>query len=399
MIRKVMFPTGQLLVRVFFLLLLNLNDIPCDANANTSSRPSANAIGIDVDSGILKRVKERLDDVMGVPLEAIKVLETFHKYDGFRPHGLHAAGRDRVLTFLYSLIQSFDNLKLYFGTEAGEYFTYISSDAVYREPGNSGYLPDDPEMSKYWPICVNGTDGAQQNCQMATGSSYIQCIDDCHIVPCPDAESQQIYNGTADCITSPSLSPRNTSSGSQEECEARIKWCPSYTSKEVPETAVLGFVPVGYHCFDKMGMFSQTPGEIARDSDGEPPYAYNGTCKHWDETPVTRVTPGSFAHSIGDDNNNNGTYGAGLMRTIDYDPRLRPWYIDTKKQQKENWSRPYPFSTHSNIITKIGITVSTVELHTLRIHASNITDSKCIHFSFPVLFSIPLRPSVCGSLL
>lgn len=92
----------------------------------------------DFDQGILQRVLERLEMVMTVPVQAVEILETFHRNQGFRPHGIHAAGRDQVLTYLFSLIASFDNLRLYLGTEQGEYFAYFDSEAVYREPGTRG---------------------------------------------------------------------------------------------------------------------------------------------------------------------------------------------------------------------------------------------------------------------
>lgn len=123
----------------------------------------------DVDQGILGRVSEALNRVMIRPIEAINIIKTMNRNKGFAPHGLHAGGRDRVMSFLYSLIKSFETVQLYFGTELGEYFTYFSYEGVYREPGNSGYRPDDPIFAKYYPICTDGNTGELHPCSMTEG--------------------------------------------------------------------------------------------------------------------------------------------------------------------------------------------------------------------------------------
>lgn len=350
-----------LLVALFIVLqsssVFQLPAVVLAADDATGNQNATNGGGTDTDAasssssgdyefdsrGILLRVTEHLDAVMNVPVQAIHLLETFHNNQGFRPYGLHAAGRDRVLSYVWSLIQAFDGIRLYFGTEQGEYFAMFDTEAVYREPGNSGYQPEnDPEMSKYYNICVNGADGAKENCTMAEGGSFVQCKDDCQLVPCLENQGDDFDD-------------ENT------------KWCPSYTIEQVPEGATLGFVPLGYHCINEIGLFSQEPGGVLHgvkelfDGDQEVTVVFNnGTCRHWDETPVSGVTTGPFEYckgqeDVGEDNICNNTY-TGLMRTLDYDPRKRPWYIDTKKSQKTSWSAPYPFHTHSNIHNKIGIT-------------------------------------------
>ena len=85
--------------------------------------------------------------------------------------------------------------------------------------------------------------------------------------------------------------------------------------------------------------------------------------RYWPTTattsPVHRVTSGPFAYcgqqQDGSPSSCDTTF-TGLMRTVDYDPRQRPWYRNTKALQKPSWSAPYPSHTHSNIITRIGIT-------------------------------------------
>jgi len=315
----------------------------------------------DVYSGILKRIDDRLDMFMSTPEQAVSLLETYHKNQGFRPHGLHATGRDRVLSFLYSLSESFDGLNVYFGTEQGEYFTYFPTEGVYREPGNSGYRLDDPVMQKYWPVCVKGEDGSQENCQMKEGDSFIQCVEDCQLEVCPDEISQ-----TACQIPEWNVTDRQRTS---QSCEDTIKWCPSYTIEQVGPAALengtddgrRGYVPTSYHCIDESGMFSQTPGIVRALSSDESQTFSNGTCSHWDGSPVTRVTVGPFAscqeYGGDDDNESCNTTYVGVIRTVDYDRRLRPWYITTREQQSPNWSPPYPFhSFGQGSIRHIGIT-------------------------------------------
>jgi hypothetical protein len=289
---------------------------------------------------VLKRVKERMESVMNVPVQAVNLLRTFHANQGFAPAGLHAAGRGRVFTYLLSLIQSFGGLKLYLGTEQGEYFAlFIEGEAVYREPGNSGYEPDDPELSRYWSACVNGTSGELQNCTMADDDNFVQCVDDCELVPCPGQDHSQESQGATN--------------------ETFLKWCPNYTVGQFNGTSSppLGFVPVGYYCFDRYGRFSQEPGAVTAKYtvDGNVNIGHNGTCKYGDGIPVTRVMQGAFESCGGNGAVCNDTY-TGLMRTINYDPRVRPWYISSKETQQAGWKEPYPFATHSNIIQKIGIT-------------------------------------------
>ena len=295
---------------------------------------------------ILERVKERMESVMNLPVQAVNLMSTFHTNQGFAPTGINAAGRDRVFTYLLSLIQSFGGLKLYLGTEQGEYFAlFIEGEAVYREPGNSGYEPDDPELSRYWSACVNGETGEQENCTMVDDESFVKCVDDCQLVPCPGQEQSE------EAIETKS-----------ESNWSNLKWCPNYTIEQSNGTSSspLGFIPVGYHCFDRYGRFSQEPGAVTKaylNVNGEivGDIYPNSTCKYGDGTPVTRVVEGAFESCGGDGTVCNDTY-AGLMRTINYDPRVRPWYISSKEMQQASWSEPYLFATHSDIIQKVGIT-------------------------------------------
>jgi hypothetical protein len=302
------------------------------------------ASNADTLSGVLKRVTERMDYVMNAPVQAVQLMSSFHDNEGFSPGGLHAAGRDRIFAYLFSLKGSFHGVKVYFGTELGEYFAMFDTEAVYREPGNSGYAADN--SSKYWPVCLNPDNGTKQNCKMAVNDSYVQCVDNCSLVPC--AVGNVSYSGNCTNVN--------------ETCNDLniINWCSDYTIQQAQENETLGFVPTGYHCFDGHGKFSQEPGKVMSGYDlvrveGEYVGSYypNGTCVYANQKPVSGFMEGAFAYCNGKVCNDTFT---GRIRTIDYDPRVRPWYTDTKQLQKPSWSKPYPFATYSNIITKIGIT-------------------------------------------
>lgn len=142
----------------------------------------------DIDGGILNRVHEAIGRIMTLPIEAITLMKTHHRNKGFEPHGLHAEGRDTsVMPYMYSLLKSFETVQVYVGTERGEYFTFFSYEGVYREPGNSGYQPDDPDLSKYYSICTDGNTGELHNCSMSEGMevrlSYCSVVVFVHL-PC-----------------------------------------------------------------------------------------------------------------------------------------------------------------------------------------------------------------------
>jgi hypothetical protein len=141
----------------------------------------------------------------------------------------------------------------------------------------------------------------------------------------------------------------NCSSLSVEEnkahCESEQKWCKKYTIEEATEN--MGFMPLTYHCHNKHGLFTQEPGAAVLDSSGN-----LGNCYFRDGTTlVNRSLAGEYAYCNGEVCDD--TFAAGF-RSDDYDPRYRPWYIQTKKLQIPNWSPPYPFFDN----LEIGITYS-----------------------------------------
>ena len=226
---------------------------------------------------------------------------------------------------------------IYYGLEDGTFVGnfYNPRTATYREPGESGYVvmngDDAGDMQKYFDACVNET-GSSVSCSMEVGDSYVECVDGCKLQRCEDEESK---------------------SGE------RIKWCKSYQVKTVPQnnTQSLGYVPRSYYCVDQKGMPTQEMGKVSKTL-GED----LRNCYYQDEvTLVNRSISGNYAYCRGMGNTQcslteedgksmscSSTF-AGAFRSINYDPRYRSWYMDTRRLQKPNWSPPYPFFTNFDL--------------------------------------------------
>ena len=303
--------------------------------SNKDKNDILDAFSYDVSHGILKSVTNYLDELSHIPAEAITILKNFHQYDGLGPFGLHAGARDEIMVILFTLIQSFPNLKLYFGTELGEYFTYVTHDgaeAVYREPGNSGYVPEDPELGKYYDICVDRKTGERTSCTLKPGEQYIECINNCQ----------------------PTLTCGNDKKGI---------WCPQYEIKTVQAGETLGYVPVTYHCHNKKGQLSQTPGQVLNVVPADPengihePRYWLGSCS------LELETTGDFAFCAEGDGDNStqcdATY-TGMIASANFDPRLQPWYQTTKELQRATWSEPYKLQDNDGAgeSSSVGITYS-----------------------------------------
>lgn len=124
------------LVALVFLLWLCHG--PSQAVGEDVSSPSSYR---SYDEDVLDRVANRMESVLAIPLQAVDMLTTFHRNDGFRPYGLHAQERDRVLTYLYSLIVSFNGLKLYLGTEKGSFSLILKLKASTGSQGIPAIIP------------------------------------------------------------------------------------------------------------------------------------------------------------------------------------------------------------------------------------------------------------------
>lgn len=244
---------------------------------------------------------------------------------------------------------------VYYGLEDGVFagHGFSSKIANYREPGHSGYLIGennmtvDPNMEKHYRACVNSDTGEKLPCTMSVGGKYSECIAsatveelasepylDCALEKCADDNSQR------DCTTLQYETER-------VDCEANVNWCSSYAIKEAPANVTMGYISRSTHCIDHFGIPTQTMGEVI--IKGQKEWA---NCYYNDGvTLVERSLEGDFAYCGG--NVCNDTFvGAYISR--DYDPRWRSWYIETKAIQRPNWSPPYPFFS----TLEMGITFS-----------------------------------------
>lgn len=296
-----------------------------------------------------KRVLERIDDYMNGPRIANGITAKFRANGGF-PHDLQARDRDAYLRFCYSMMQEFKFALLYYGLEDGTFLGYGNGWGTYREPRNSGYDVNDLSMQHYYHACVNRTDGANQNCDMEIGSSYVKCIRNCGLMKCADEETQACNSALVSGFN-------YDSTGELAHCNSphAVKWCRQYAIEEVVEGDTLGFVPRTYHCHGERGVFTEEPGKAMKEGFLEEvtsPLIELGDCEFGDEkTKVERYEVGPFVYCGGGicDYTFDGGY-----RSRDYDPRYRSWYSRTKELQVPNWSPPYAFFSNLDL----GITYS-----------------------------------------
>lgn len=206
---------------------------------------------------VLKRVMERITDFMQIPVNSIDRIYEYYTKNGF-PHDLRGSDRD-VMVKMLSVDRVHD---IYYGLEDGTYLYYTDrwNMAIYREPGEDGYLvanettnniiPDD--MYKHHVSCLNMTtfDGAIANCTMSFDQSYIQkevCQGECELIQCNNCTTFK-DNQTA-----------------YIECEKNIKWCHNYTIQKVTENITkYGYVPITKFCLNQRSEISESPGTILK---------------------------------------------------------------------------------------------------------------------------------------
>ena len=264
------------------------------------------------------------------------------------------------------------------------YFCFILTGLLFSTPtprntaGNSGYavtpeskaqddstnryqsLEGNHLQDLYFDLCVDGWDGTRQNCSLDEGSEYIKCVGNCEMAPCPTGGQLSKSNETI--------------------------LCPSYKVEELSappdgSSTVFGYIPVTYHCIDAYGRMSQVPGGVLGHqenlSTGVVELLQAETCSYWNEEPIkedlivgpfpscqqprkypqiscraddSSLEAGSDAHVCND-------AFTGLLRTSNYDPRLRPWYRSTRELQYSNWEEPYAFHSAEGKFV-LGITYS-----------------------------------------
>ena len=289
-----------------------------------------------------KRIVDRLSYYMSQAVETNKIISNF-RYSGGFPSNLAASDRDAYLVLDNSLLMPL----IYYGLEDGSITGYYKGGSTtmgyYREPGNSGYDVTDTSMEKHLKSCIDKNDGRPTECIMNPGDSYVECIDDCELALCPDEDSQRDCSALED-------------SESKASCEAKQKWCPQYRIKEHDDNVTRGFIPLTNYCHDVRGLFTQEPGKtvigytpstydlgaVVNPADGSSAVHELGECYHDSTTLVNRSLSGEYAYCGGNGEICDTTFVGGY-ESNEYDPRYRPWYIDTKAGQKAVWLDPYPF--------------------------------------------------------
>ncbi|CAB9515646.1 expressed unknown protein (Partial), partial [Seminavis robusta] len=285
---------------------------------------------------VMARVQEFVANFMQLPLDSTLRTVRYHDLIGF-PRDLGALGRDFNTRWLFFEVPN----QLMIALEDGSFLWLVNDfrGVAYREPGNSyaitmnansskAFTVSPPEMEKYWQACVDAETGAPQTCQKKEGSLYVQCVHDCALERCPDADSQR------NCSLVPDLTERR-------RCQDGITWCPQYTIEKYNDTTTTttrGFVPRTKQCLNASGMIDQRPGNVlANYETGE-----LGDCLFRDGSLVSRTLAGDYEYCRGEVCN---TTFSGGYETQDYDPRFRSWYVTQKNTQDMVWSAPYAFFT------------------------------------------------------
>jgi hypothetical protein len=300
---------------------------------------------IEVDNQVMERVLERINELMNVPVRQSRQLLDFRSYLGFA-NNMTARDRASIARMLHSHVVSAEYSGtpsfVYYGLEDGSYMYLETVYVEYREPGYDAYnvtsdVINNPDNAnyKYLRSCVNSTNGEPIQCLLAETEQYVECVNDCELIP---------------CSTSTGASSGSTATDSTTEHLQREPLCRNYVIKEVQkdEAGILGYIPLTQMCINVYGQPEERPGYVVKD------FVNNefGSCYYSDETtPVQRASLyGNYADC--DPAISNGfcnTTFLGGFRSLSYDPRYRDWYIRAKEAQTDLWTEPYPF-VYSNAI-------------------------------------------------
>ena len=316
------------------------------------------ATAVDYNRRLMGRVAERLGHFLDLPVALSNRAVLFRQLGGFAGD-MAPADRDALIRFFHSEGRV---ARTYYGLESGHYMWFSDDPADpklwYREPGESGYDWHAPPagMDKFAHLCLQD-DGTPADCLLQPGDLYVECnkenennniqetrplvsdVTNGHgcqtMVPCPDEVSQR--NCTALAAADASFD--------QQKCRDAIRWCPHYTVRQVTnqEPFPRGFLPTRYLCVNALGQPDGTPGAVVQNLlTGE-----LGDCHYLDgTTPLVPeqqgVVAGDFAYCGGNGQVCNNTY-PGAYSNSTYDPRFRPWYINTRAVQKPIWSEPFVF--------------------------------------------------------
>jgi hypothetical protein len=242
----------------------------------------------------------------------------------------------------------------------------------YREPGNSGYnissivekgnyLANAPSTSysKYLYSCIDRMNGTSQQCLLETKDMFIQCINDCELIPC---------SGQVPTIMSNSLhiAQDEDKEDANTKDEQILFLCQNYGVMEVDDstTGLLGYIPRTSSCINKYVQPEERVGYVLKNYTSHT----NGNCYYEDKVTLVQRTESTDSSTmlfsnyaacpqIDSSNNFNNMCNSifrGGFSSFNYDPRYRPWYIATKKVQTEVWTAPYVYAGEN----AIGITYS-----------------------------------------
>jgi hypothetical protein len=291
------------------------------------------AQGTEFNNEVIARVTERIADFMNIPIESTARISEYRNVGGFS-HDMGSLDRD----FAFRLLSIEKAAEVYYGLEDGTYVFYSDTFymAIYREPGEDGYnarrVPTD--LEKHYKSClVPGVTGDIMNCTMSSGSQYVKCHNNCDLVRCPDENSQK------DC----SMLGENRTD--RTECERNVKWCRNYTVEYAQEDEQLGYIPVTKYCLNDAVQPTQTLGATL-----DPTTRKNTNCTYdyGESVLVNRYMAGDYAYCGGNGTLCNNTFVGGYT-SVQYDPRYRGWYTQTKAAQKALWTEPYPFHEEDNM--------------------------------------------------
>ena len=189
-------------------------------------------------------------------------------------------------------------------------------------------------MEKHLNSCVDSETGELTQCLLAPGASYIECRGG-------NGDEAGLCTDMEPCPNQPACALGDA------ECQANATWCRQYNIVQAPtnlNSTGQGFVPMSDFCINGRGQFTQERGTVIDPLGNDRETPYRTSCKFGDGTLVQRNLTGDYA-ACGGDGQVCSTVFAGAYSSSEYDPRYRPWYINTRKSQKPNWTPPYAFDT------------------------------------------------------
>lgn len=328
---------------------------------------------------VAKRVKERLLLYLGQPETVQEIIGNYRTNDLFE-YGMTAPDREEVIKLLYTLPDSILPTKIaYCGLEDGTNFGTWDEYAFYREPGNSGYTidsvrnPTNPESNvnyKHLVSCFDNRNGTKHDCVFEPGAIYVKYA-------CEEEYQNWDSKPYKPYVENDSDNNPELCTPIYEPCRLGDEsvLCKRYTIETVRETdPPRGYIPLTSYCIDPTGDFTEDPG-MALDHNGS---GMLGDCNYYySNTIVNGYMPVAdegerldYAACIGKTDAECDRMFRGSFYSEMLDPRIEPWYQDTKRLLKPNWATPYVFSGNGDT----GITLS-YPFYSEIVEYSNVYDS------------------------